>query len=285
MSSLSPKDRVSLCSFTFSDGRRCRTPRARNNPHFCYYHAEKEARSRTAQKLGKDLSYFFSGNYLSACDLSSALARLIPAVVRGDVKPRAARTVAYLAQTLLQSIHVAQHEYINAFGTDGWRQSVRHSVNSNSDYLFPFTPSEAEGPAPQPAPGQPADQAPQVGAGLQTGAGEAPVQPAQPTSSPAPHAPSSPVCHPACPDPVGERSDERPTCGASPESYREGPQPIPATQQPAPSPRTPLHPTSAEFVQHVVAGLQTGQNLSRPITHLESTFTRPPTAVDSKPLT
>ncbi len=26
MSSLSPKDRVSLCSFTFSDGRRCRTP-------------------------------------------------------------------------------------------------------------------------------------------------------------------------------------------------------------------------------------------------------------------
>jgi len=26
MSSLSAKDRVSLCSFTFSDGRRCRTP-------------------------------------------------------------------------------------------------------------------------------------------------------------------------------------------------------------------------------------------------------------------
>ncbi len=32
MSSLSPKDRVSLCSFTFSDGRRCRTPRTGTRP-------------------------------------------------------------------------------------------------------------------------------------------------------------------------------------------------------------------------------------------------------------
>ena len=117
MSSLSSKDRVSLCTFTFSDGRRCRTPRVRNNAHFCFYHAQKEARARTAQKLGKDLAYFFSGDYLSACDLSTALARLIPAVVRGDVKPRAARTVAYLAQTLLQSIHISQHEYIERWGS------------------------------------------------------------------------------------------------------------------------------------------------------------------------
>ena len=110
-------DRVSLCTFTFSDGRRCRTPRVRNNAHFCFYRAQKEARARTTQKLGKDLAYFCSGDYLSACDLSTALARLIPAVVRGDVKPRAARTVAYLAQTLLQSIHIGQHEYIERWGS------------------------------------------------------------------------------------------------------------------------------------------------------------------------
>src|SRR5882724_9009528 len=175
-------DRVSLCSFTFSDGRRCRTPRIGNHPHFCFYHAQKEARARAAEKLGKDLAYFFSGDYLSACDLSTALARLIPAVVRGDVKPRTARTVAYLAQTLLQAIHISQHEYINAFDTDDWRKSVRNSVNSNHDYLFP----------PKPKPQQP-----------------------QP-------------------------------------------------QQPGPSSRAPLPPTSAEFAQHVVAGLQTGQKSSPP---------------------
>src|SRR5260370_19955579 len=107
MSSLSAKDRVSLCSFTFSDGRRCRSPRNSKQSHFCFDHAQKEARARTAEKLGKDLDYFFSGDYLSACDLSAALARLIPAVVRGDVNPKTARTVAYMAQTLLQPIHIA----------------------------------------------------------------------------------------------------------------------------------------------------------------------------------
>src|SRR5258707_4351986 len=192
MSSLSEKDRVSLCSFTFSDGRRCQTPRFRNNPRFCPYHAQKEARARAAQKLGKDLdlAYFFSGDYLSACDLSTALGRLIPAVVRGDVKPKTAHTVAYLAQTLMQSIHLSKHEYINAFGTDGWRDSVRTSVNGNRDYLLPPDPEPQQSESPQPQP-----------------------QPAQRQTQP---------------------------------------------PQPAPSPHTPMPPTSTEFVQHVVAGLQTG---------------------------
>jgi hypothetical protein len=165
MSSLSKKDRVSLCMFTFSDGRRCRTPRIRNHPHFCFYHAQKEARARAAETLSKDLAYFFSGAYLSACDLSAALARLIPAVVRGDVKPKTARTVAYLVQTLMQAIHISQDEYINAFGTDGWRKSIRNSVNSNHDYLFPPGPDPApeqpQPPQPQPQPAQPQTQAQQ----------------------------------------------------------------------------------------------------------------------------
>ena len=152
MSSLSAKDRVSLCTFTFSDGRRCRTPRTGKNPHFCFDHAQKEARARAAQTLGKDLDYFFSGNYLSACDLSAALSRLIPAVLRGDVKPKTAHTVAYLAQTLLQSIRLSKHEYINAFGAEAWRQSVRTSVNGNRDYLLPPDPEpDAPEPASQPA--------------------------------------------------------------------------------------------------------------------------------------
>src|SRR5882757_7480525 len=205
MSSLSAKDRMSLCSFTFSDGRRCRTPRTGKNPYFCFYHAQKEARARTAKKLGKDLGYFFSGDYLSACDLSTALGRLIPAVLRGDVKPRTARTVAYLAQTLLQTIHLSEQEYINAFGTNGWRQSIRDSVNDNHDYLFPPGPApapEPQPPAPSPlrtnlrsesAQPQPAPHptAPTVGpsnvvAGLQTGSLPATphVQPAPPNPQP-----------------------------------------------------------------------------------------------------
>ena len=68
MSSLRPQDRKSLCRFTFSDGRQCRTPRSPNHPHLCSDHARKDSRARAADKLASDLSYFFSGEYLSACD-------------------------------------------------------------------------------------------------------------------------------------------------------------------------------------------------------------------------
>jgi hypothetical protein len=53
MSTLSAKDRASLCSFTFADGRRCRTRRASKHPHFCFYHAHKEARAQAADTLGE----------------------------------------------------------------------------------------------------------------------------------------------------------------------------------------------------------------------------------------
>ena len=275
MSSLTAKDRVSLCSFTFSDGRRCRAPLARNHPHFCFYHAQKEARALAAETLGKDLAYFFSGDYLSACDLSTAMARLIPAVVCGDVKPKTAHTLAYLVQTLVQAIHISQHEYINAFGTDGWRKSVRNSVNGNYDYRFPLTPSEAEGPVPDsdnaPEPEQPhspqqqsqpaAQPAPVAHAGIYparpehlgdpVGTGEAtsttsphlpiptqaPPTPAHPTQPPFSHSsPSSPGCHP-------ERSEgSQPISttpftrsAASPPQPDNPPQPGPSTPQPAPN--------------------------------------------------
>src|SRR5229473_2355786 len=73
MSSLRPQDRKSLCRFTFADGRQCRTPRSRNHPHFCCDHARKESQACAADKLAHELAYFFSGEYLSACDLSAAL--------------------------------------------------------------------------------------------------------------------------------------------------------------------------------------------------------------------
>src|SRR5258708_6317091 len=215
MSSLSPKDRVSLCMFTFADGRRCRTPRFGNHLHLCAYHAQKEARARTAEILGKDLAYFFSGQYLSACDLSTALARLIPAVVRGDVQPKTAHTVAYLAQTLIQAIHFSQHEYCEAFSSDACRKSVRSSVNGNYNYGFPPVP---ESPQPQPA--------------------QAQTQPPQPTSQPAQ---TSANCH-------SERSEESAFSSRSPLATSHSP--LPPAQQPAPSPHTSLPPTRAQSVPH-----------------------------------
>ena len=126
MSSKYSKDRASLCTFTFSDGRHCRTPQ-RPGHHFCAFHARKEAQVLAGEQAGKDIAYSLSGSYVSACDLSAALARLISAVAQGHIKPKTANTLAYLGQTLSQTLHRAEHEYINAFGTDSWRKVVRSS--------------------------------------------------------------------------------------------------------------------------------------------------------------
>jgi hypothetical protein len=242
MSSLSKKDRASVCLFTFSDGRRCRTPRIRNHPHFCLDHAQKEARARTAQEIGKDLAYFFSGDYLSACDLSTALARLIPAVVRGDIKPKTARTVAYLAQTLLQAIHISQDEYINAFGTNGWRNSISNSVNGNRDYLFPPEPESAP-QQPQPPQRQPQPAPPQTQA-------QRPVS-ATPSNPPQPAAPrpvETPVnCH-------SERSEEpafSPSSVPSPTSPPASQTPASTTNVTHPLPATHSAPSVAPTPQPV----------------------------------
>ena len=134
MSSIPLKDRVSLCRFTYSDHRKCRTPRSPRHPHFCFYHARLESQSVAAAKLADDIQYFFSGEYISANDLSAVLARILPAIIRGDIKPRLAKTIVYLAQTLNQTIHLAQHEYINAYGPQSWRETISTSIHQNFQY-------------------------------------------------------------------------------------------------------------------------------------------------------
>jgi hypothetical protein len=115
MSTLRSEDRVSLCTFTFADGRRCLTPRDSGHPHLCYSHARKEAQALAAEEVGRDISSCFSGSYVSACDLSSALGHLFSAVAQGQVKPRTATTLTYLGQTLLQTIRLARRRIHQRF--------------------------------------------------------------------------------------------------------------------------------------------------------------------------
>ncbi len=59
MSPVSPKDRVSLCLFTFTDGRRCRTPRTGRHPHFCFYHAQRRPAPKPRKHSPKTSPAFF----------------------------------------------------------------------------------------------------------------------------------------------------------------------------------------------------------------------------------
>src|SRR5271168_4892628 len=116
MSSIRPQDRASLCSFTFADGRRCRMPLSSRHPRLCFDHARKEAKAHPADQADTDLSFFFSGDCVSAQDLSAAIARLLPEVTQGQIKHKTASTLSHLSRTLLHTIQLAQHEFIRSHG-------------------------------------------------------------------------------------------------------------------------------------------------------------------------
>src|SRR5258706_1550130 len=144
MSTNRSKDRSSLCSFTFADGRQCRTPAQTGHPYLCAFHARKEAQALAGEAAGKDIAYHLSGGYLSACDLSSALGRLFSAVAQGQLKPKTASTLAYLVQTLVQTLPLAQDEYINAFGTNSWRETIRTAHEQTADHFADHTEPEPD---------------------------------------------------------------------------------------------------------------------------------------------
>jgi hypothetical protein len=149
------KDRSSLCSFMFVDGRHCRIPRRVDHPYLCAFHARKEAQSLAGQAAGKDIAYHLSGSFVSACDLSSALGRLFSAVAQGHVKPKTASTLAYLGQTLVQILPLAQDEYINAYDTDTWRETIRTSHEQSAKHTEepdPESPTPEPEPEPEPEP-------------------------------------------------------------------------------------------------------------------------------------
>ena len=149
MSTNRSKDRSSLCSFMFVDGRHCRIPRQLGHPYLCAFHARKDAQALAGEAAGKDIAYHLSGSFVSACDLSSALGRLFSAVAQGQVKPKTASTLAYLGQTLVQILPLAQDEYINAYDTDTWRETIRTSHEQSAKHTEEPDP---ESPTPEPEP-------------------------------------------------------------------------------------------------------------------------------------
>lgn len=148
--SLSIDRRISLCTFTFADGRRCRMPHCAAHPELCTYHARKESQTRAAEKAGRDIAYDLSGSVATASDLTSALRHLFSAVAQGHIKPKTANTLAYLAQTLVQSIQLSHQEYIATFGEDAWNEEVESHLYPDED-----EPQPAQLPSPTPPPAAP----------------------------------------------------------------------------------------------------------------------------------
>ncbi len=205
MSTNRSKDRSSLCSFPFADGRHCRTLEcgglaAAFEAKAPAIHARKEAhRNNSPCSLcsglralcGKSFSSLTSACWRSrrqgyrlspfrqlCVRLRSQLRPRTPlsAVARCSggssdpparwprapcVIPRAAIADSDLVGRGLlfavasQTLHLAQHEYINPYGTNSWRETVRHNFDLSAD-----PPSSTQEPAPPPTPAAASDESP-----------------------------------------------------------------------------------------------------------------------------
>jgi hypothetical protein len=135
-----------VCSFTFADGRRCRTPRCKNHAYLCHFHEQKEVKAAATQQITYNIGTWLTGDFVSAGDLAAALGQVIAFTAQGKINRKTATTVAYLSQSLLQAIKLSQNEYINAWGADNWRRVIRSGTQP------PSVPPPAPNPDPAPAP-------------------------------------------------------------------------------------------------------------------------------------
>ena len=132
MSTAQALDRTHSCAFTFANANHCRMPVSPAHPYLCTFHARKEASARGAERAGQQIAYDLSSRYISFGDLSSAIAHTISAVAQRHITPRAATSIAYLSQTLYQSISRTESDYVRTFGVDAWKRTMAHNFSASS---------------------------------------------------------------------------------------------------------------------------------------------------------
>lgn len=133
MSNNDSQGRELLCTFTFSDGRRCRLPSYFTEPDLCYFHATKFRKQVNAEAAGVQIAKILNTDFLTACDLSNTFGALFSATARGFIKPKTATTLAYLGQLMLQTHIHAKQEFQEAFTEDSWRNAILTSFPDHDD--------------------------------------------------------------------------------------------------------------------------------------------------------
>jgi hypothetical protein len=122
-----------VCRFIFGNGRSCRMLLSPSHAYLCTYHARKESQALTSQKVAGTLAASLSHDFITACDLTSALSQLFGAIAQGHLKPKTANTLAYVGQTIAQTLRLSQQEFIAAYGAQAWRAAIRDALTNTQN--------------------------------------------------------------------------------------------------------------------------------------------------------
>jgi hypothetical protein len=112
-------------------------PLSTSHTYLCTFHARKESQALAAKKVGRDLAASLSHNYITACDLTTALSQLFAAISQGHLKPKTANTLAYVGQTIAQTLRLSQQEFIAAYGAQAWRAAIRDALTATQPHNDP----------------------------------------------------------------------------------------------------------------------------------------------------
>ena len=94
-----------VCTYSSSDGRRCRMFRSPNHPEFCHHHAEQELRALDLAGT-KPLAAELLGpirDFRTATSLNAALGNLWVQLAEGRIDPRRASVLGFLSQLIQQT--------------------------------------------------------------------------------------------------------------------------------------------------------------------------------------
>ena len=123
-----------VCRFTFADGRLCRMLISASHSYLCPSHALKESQALAAQRVGHRLAASLSHDFITACDLTAAMSQLFAAIAQGHIKPKTANTLAYVGQTIAQTLRLSQQEFIAAYGPQSWRAAIRDAITTAHEH-------------------------------------------------------------------------------------------------------------------------------------------------------
>ena len=147
MSSKTTRDRASLCSFLFADGRQCRMLKKNKSSEFCHFHQLHADQIDDAIEAGKRIASCLPSDFVTNTSLTASLSRLYSSVAAGDFDIKTARTLAYLAQIMIQTIPGTHRELGQSIG---WKNldKLTEVCLTHVNPGFRLAP-------PQPAPPQP----------------------------------------------------------------------------------------------------------------------------------
>jgi hypothetical protein len=154
MSEKNSKYRASLCAYTWSDGRRCRSLRHSSESKFCLPHDRKSRHLKETDSTAHMIYDPMNNGAVPASGLAFSLVRLFASVAEGRIDPKTATALARIAETLRKTIPDSTNEYLLAFKHNGdWSEFIRDFYNAHNgddpaeqSNSSPFTPTSSTPP-------------------------------------------------------------------------------------------------------------------------------------------